>query len=225
VKAKQRPNVRSSIEISEEILKRIRMGEYAPGDSLSQYELATEFSISRTPVREALRFLEAKRVITLSTSGRATVSAPTARSIREAFQIRAELEGLAAELAVDWITKEDIKSLQIYQEKYARALRSGVSSERTADWVSFNEKFHSTIVRASHNERLLGIISELQSDIVAQILRYASGMPHSLMEENIEQHEEIVAALVRRDRKAARVTMTNHIMRTTEIVTKWMETR
>ena len=50
-------------------------------------------------------------------------------------------------------------------------------------------------------------------------------MPHGLMEENIRQHEEIVAALERRDGAAARAAMTNHILRTTEIVTRWMEAR
>lgn len=225
VSPKAKSNARSSIEISDEILRRIRTGKYAPGDSLSQYELAAEFSTSRTPIREALRFLEAKRVISLNSSGRAEVTEPTPRGVREAFQIRAELEGLAAQLAVDWITEKDLKDLRICQDKYARALRSESSQRKATDWLSFNEKFHSIIAAASHNERLLELIGEIQSDAVGPILGYASRMPHGLMEENIKQHEDILVALERRDGNAARTAMTNHILRTTEIVTRWMESR
>jgi DNA-binding GntR family transcriptional regulator len=223
VATKSRANARSSIEISEEILKRIRKGKYAPGDTLSQYELAAEFATSRTPIREALRFLEAKRVISLTDSGRAVVTAPTLRGVREAFQIRAELEGLAAQLAVDWITERDLKDLRICQDKYAQALRSGSARQRTTEWVSHNETFHRIIAVASRNERLIDFIAEMQSDAVGPILGYASQMPHGLMEENIKQHEEILGALERRDGKSARAAMTNHILRTTEIVTRWME--
>lgn len=218
-------NARSSVEISEEILRRIRAGIYAPGDTLSQYELAEEFATSRTPIREALRFLEAKRVISLTASGRAEVAAPTLRGVREAFQIRAELEGLAAELAVDWLTDKDLKDLRTYQDKYARALRLQISEGKTSKWLSHNETFHTIIATASRNERLIEFITEMQADAVGPILGYAAQMPHRLMEENIKQHEEILSALERRDGKAARAAMTNHILRTTEIVTRWMEAR
>ena len=218
-------STRSSIEMSEEILKRIRTGQYAPGDTLSQYELAAEFATSRTPIREALRFLEAKRVIALTDSGRAVVAAPTLKGVRESFQIRAALEGLAVELAVDWITEKDLKELRACQTKYAQALRQESTRRRTAEWVAHNETFHRIIAAASRNERLIEFIAEMQTDVVNPILGYAAQMPHGLMEENIRQHEEILAALERRDGKAARAAMTNHILRTTEIVTRWMETR
>lgn len=211
--------------MSEEILKRIRTGQYAPGATLSQYELAAEFATSRTPIREALRFLEAKRVIALTDSGRAVVAAPTLKGVRESFQIRAALEGLAVELAADWITEKDLKELRACQTKYAQALRQESTRRRTAEWVAHNETFHRIIAAASRNERLIDFIAEMQTDVVNPILGYAAQMPHGLMEENIRQHEEILAALERRDGKAARAAMTNHILRTTEIVIRWMETR
>lgn len=218
-------NARSSIEISEEILRRIRAGKYGPGDTLSQYELAAEFATSRTPIREALRFLEAKRVISLTASGRAEVTAPTLRGVRETFQIRAELEGLAAELAVDWLTDKDLKHLRACQDKYAQALRMHTTESKVSKWLSYNETFHTIIVTASRNERLIEFITEMQNDAIGPILGYAARMPHNLMEENIKQHEEILSALEHRDGKAARAAMTNHIQRTTEIVTRWMEAR
>jgi len=216
---------RSSIEISEEILRRIRNGQYLPGDALSQYELATEFETSRTPIREALRFLEARRAITLTSTGRAVVTVPSIRAIREAFQIRAELEGLAAQLAVDWIDDHDLELLAQHQKHYADALRSRVRSESGSDWLKFNAKFHSLITQASHNERLHELVAELQGSIVSNVLGFASKMPPRLMEENIKQHEDIIAALTLRNGPAAREAMATHISRTTELVIEWMESR
>lgn len=216
---------RSSIEISEEILQRIRNGQYLPGDALSQYELAAEFETSRTPIREALRFLEARRAITLTSTGRAVVTVPSVRAIRESFQIRAELEGLAAQLAVDWIDDKDLELLTQHQQRYAEALRTRVRSEGGSDWLKFNALFHSLITQASHNERLHELVAELQGSIVSNVLGFASKMPPRLMEENIRQHEDIIAALTARNGAAAREAMATHISRTTELVVEWMEAR
>ncbi|AUL13992.1 GntR family transcriptional regulator [Bordetella bronchiseptica] len=216
---------RSSTEISEEILRRIQSGRYLPGDSLSQYELASEFGTSRTPIREALRFLEARRAISLTDTGRAMVAIPSVRAIREAFEVRAELEGLAARLAVDWIEDKHLKLLAQHQKHYASTLRSRVRNERGSEWLQHNFDFHHLITELSHNERLLDMVSELQSSSVSDVLGFASKMPPRLMEENIQQHEAIIAALTRRDGAAAREAMIEHVLRTMRLVIDWMESR
>ena len=72
------------------------------GSRLRQEALATEFGVSRTPVREALRKLQATGFVQLDARTAArVVRGPTAREVREAYEVRAELEGLAAELAAD----------------------------------------------------------------------------------------------------------------------------
>lgn len=217
--------MRSSTEIADEILRRIQAGRYLPGDPLSQYELADEFKTSRTPIREALRFLEARRAIALTTSGRAIVAVPSVKAVREAFQIRAELEGLAAQLAVDWIEDADLERLRQHQVDYADTLRSRVRGEGGSEWVRHNRSFHDVITSASHNDRLRELIGELQSSVVGSALGLASKMPSRLMEENIRQHEEIIAALAARDGKAVREAMTDHVSKTLQLVLDWMSTR
>ncbi len=217
--------MRSSTEIADEILRRIQSGRYLPGDSLSQYELADEFKISRTPVREALHFLEARRAISLTSSGRAMVAVPSAKDIREAFQIRAELEGLAAQLAVDWIEDADLIRLAEQQHDYAGALRSRVRGEHGSEWVRHNRNFHDIITAASHNDRLHELIAELQSGIVTSTLSLASKMPSRLMEENIKQHEDIISALAARNASAAREVMVDHVLKTMQLVLDWMSRR
>lgn len=217
--------MRSSAEIADEIFRRIQTGQYLPGDPLSQYELANEFQISRTPIREALRFLEARRAISLTASGRAFVAVPSPQAIREAFQIRAELEGLAAKLAVDWIEDEDLALLARHQGLYAQALRSRVREEEGSEWLRHNRNFHDVITVASHNERLHELIKELQSGIVSSTLNLASKMPSRLMEENIQQHEDIIAALAARNPAAAREAAVEHVSRTLDLVLDWMARR
>jgi DNA-binding GntR family transcriptional regulator len=217
--------MRSSTEIADEILKRIQSGHYRPGDSLSQYELAEEFQTSRTPVREALRFLEARRVTSLTKTGRTIVAIPSAKSIREAFQIRAELEGLAAQLAVDWIKDSDLEILMQHQSDYARTLRTRVRSEEGSEWLQHNRAFHDLITITSHNERLHELIQQLQNDSVSSALSFASKMPPRLMEENILEHEAIISALAERNGTAAREAMTEHVAKTMNLVLDWLPER
>lgn len=206
-------------------MRRIQTGKYLPGDTLSQYELADEFKISRTPIREALRFLEARRAIALTSSGRAMVAVPSAKAVREAFQIRAELEGLAAQLATDWIGDDELALLAKHQADYATTLRSRVRGEGGSEWVRHNRTFHDVITAASHNERLHELISELQSGIVTSTLTMASKMPVRLMEENIKQHQDIIGALSLRNASAAREAAVVHVAKTMDLVLDWMSRR
>jgi len=216
---------RTSVDIAEDILRDIRTGRLAPGDHLSQYQLAEMFSTSRTPIREALRFLEARSVISLTPSGRAKIKVPTPKTVREAFQIRAELEGLAAELATNWLTADELKTLQGLQAKYADALRSTAGNGKPSAWLTYNEQFHAVISKASQNDRLVGLIDEMNKDVIGIILSYAAQIPYHLMEENIAQHEGILAALTKRDSAAAKAAMRNHILRTTDIFLTWLESQ
>lgn len=216
---------RTSVDIAEDILRDIRTGRLAPGDHLSQYQLAEMFSTSRTPIREALRFLEARSVISLTPSGRAKIKIPTPKTVREAFQIRAELEGLAAELATNWLTADELKTLQGLQAKYADALRSTAGNGKPNAWLGYNEQFHVLISKASQNDRLVGLIDEMNKDVIGVILSYAAQIPYHLMEENIAQHEDILAALTKRDSAAAKAAMRNHILRTTDIFLSWLESQ
>src|SRR5436305_3604945 len=79
---------------------RVLSGEIPTGSRLRQETLAAEFGVSRTPVREALRKLQSSGVVVVEPNRGAIVHGPTAREVREAYAVRAELEGFAAEHAV-----------------------------------------------------------------------------------------------------------------------------
>src|ERR1700722_19372638 len=105
--------------LADRISAKISAGDYPPGSRLRQEALAEEFSVSRTPIREALRQLEVKGIIQHLPNQGATVRAPNAREIREAYQVRAELEGLAAALAIERITDEQLERMRKAQARFA----------------------------------------------------------------------------------------------------------
>ena len=88
----------------EAIQTRIVTGDIPAGARLRQEQLAAEYKLSRTPIREALRKLQAEGTVELVPNQGAVVRGPTVRDVREGYEVRAELEGMAAALAATWIT-------------------------------------------------------------------------------------------------------------------------
>src|SRR5216117_4226192 len=139
------------------IQARVLAGEFASGSRLRQESLATEFGVSRTPVREALRKLQAAGVVQLEPRRGARVRGPTAREVREAYEVRAELEGLAAALASVRIRDDELRRLRDAQamfEDSSERLRAwkereeGVPpppAQEHAEWIRGNDLFHLVI--------------------------------------------------------------------------------
>ena len=100
------------------IQARVLSGEFASGSRLRQESLATEFGVSRTPVREALRKLQAAGIVQLEPRRGARVRGPSAREVREAYEVRAELEGLAAALAAARIRDDELRRLRDAQAMF-----------------------------------------------------------------------------------------------------------
>ena len=115
------------------IRSRVLAGEIPTGSWLRQESLAAQFGVSRTPVREALRKLQATGLVQLEPNRGAVVRGLTEREIREAYEVRAELEGLAAELACERIREPELERLREAVELSAtrRAGRSRAGSGRT----------------------------------------------------------------------------------------------
>jgi DNA-binding GntR family transcriptional regulator len=219
--------------LAERISARISAGEYSPGSHLRQEALAKEFSVSRTPIREALRQLEVKGVIQHVPNQGAIVLAPNARDIREAYQVRAELEGLAVSLAVERITDEQIERMRKAQKKFAdtvekltiQARRSNARSRLRSvpNWVESNDEFHGVVIEASGNRRLRQMIRDLHLGFTRNVMLLALMMDGRRMRENVLQHEAILSAIARHDATEARKAMAHHILRSGELAVWWLE--
>jgi DNA-binding GntR family transcriptional regulator len=223
-------------QIVERIHAKIALGELAPGDRLRQELLAEEFKVSRTPVREALRLLEAKGVISQEHRHSAVIRGPSTREVRETYQVRAELEGLAAELAAQWISDNQLEDLVGTQTRFVRSVKDlrgqkadSKHSQRSLlkasnAWINTNKEFHALIQEGSNNLRLRRVIDELYVGFISNVMySSARGMDAHRMQQNIDDHAEILRALEKRDAAAARKAMQAHIWESGRFVIAWLE--
>jgi DNA-binding GntR family transcriptional regulator len=206
-------------------------GSIPVGSRLRQEALAEEFDVSRTPVREALRKLQATGIVELLPNRGAVVRGPSARDIREAYEVRAELEGLAAELAAGLISDRDLRRLRDAEELFRRSVTSLVERRRRTEpnwsdassWVQANDLFHQAIQDAAANRRLAATIADLHRSFPRDLTWAALEGSSRLLEENIRQHAGILDAIEQHDRPEARRRMVEHVLSAGELVTRHFE--
>lgn len=213
------------------IQTRVLSGDVPVGTRLRQEALADEFGVSRTPVREALRKLQATGLVELHPNRGAVVRGPSAREIREAYEVRAELEGLAAELAAGRISDRDLLRLREAQALFRKSVETLIArrARRRAPWkdesvwVRANDLFHQAILDAAGNERLSDTIADLHRSFPRDLTWTALSQSSRLLEENVEQHEAVLEAIEQRDSEEARRRMIEHIRTAGELVTLHFE--
>jgi DNA-binding GntR family transcriptional regulator len=139
-----------SQQVKERLLEDILAGRYPPGARIVETRVARELGTSQAPVREALRDLEALGVVESNAFRGACVRHPSVDELLEAFAIRAELETLAARLAIGRLTSEDLDALEGYiTDMQQAAAADDAHAEATADAA-----FHGSIVHHSGNRTL-----------------------------------------------------------------------
>jgi DNA-binding GntR family transcriptional regulator len=213
------------------IQTRVLSGDVPVGTRLRQEALAEEFGVSRTPVREALRKLQASGLVELLPNRGAVVRGPSAREIREAYEVRAELEGLAAELAAGRISDRDLLRLREAQALFRKSVETLIArrARRRAPWkdesvwVQANDLFHQAILDAAGNARLSDTIADLHRSFPRDLTWTALSQSSRLLEENIEQHEAVLEAIEQRDPAEARRRMIEHVRSAGELVTLHFE--
>jgi DNA-binding GntR family transcriptional regulator len=232
----ERTNERRALvdKLAAALQARVLSGELPSGARLRQEALAEEFGVSRTPVREALRKLQASGLVELEPNRGALVRALTPREIRDAYEVRAELEGLAAALAGERVDQEQLDALRGAQRDFRRALEHTVAarakgtepSDREIDrWGRANDVFHLVIQEASGNPVLLEAIGHLHRSFPRDLSRTVLGESTTLLEENVGEHEAILDALARHDGTTARALMSQHVRNAGRLVVLRAEQR
>jgi DNA-binding GntR family transcriptional regulator len=215
------------------IQARILSGEIPSEARLKQETLASEFGVSRTPVREALRKLQSTGVVVIEPNRGAVVRGPSARDVREAYLVRGELEGLATELATPLIGDDDLAQLHDAQGLFQRSIQREIERRRSgrtpepwtaeSDWERANNLFHQVIQEACGNRQLLATIGFLHRSFPRHLTWSALSKNSHLLGENIEQHRRILDAIERRDATAARAEMTDHVRSAGELIAVLLE--
>lgn len=176
--------------------EKIVTGEYAPGSRLQEVEIASAYSTSRTPVREAFRQLESEGFVRIRSRRGAVVTPVTAKDVREFYEIKSVLEGYAASRAASRIRESEIARMEELNKELRRCFDEG----NVPGMVRVHNEFHEVFVHASGNERL----ELLLSGLVQQFQRFRIALSHTeSVRDSIRVHEEIIAAFRARDAEGA----------------------
>lgn len=189
------------------ILAAIDDGTYRPGDRLVESELADRFGVSRTPIREALQRLETQSLLTRD--GRSLIVASLDHNqLAELYVVRAQLEGLAARLAAQHATPEEVRVLRDMVEEDRALIHDPRALSRA------NKRFHRQIHLASHNRFLIQQLDLVHRSmaLLATTSLEAEGRGQAAMQE----HHAIVEAIARNDGDSADTTLREHISKAFE---------
>lgn len=207
-------------EIAIVIENAIVSGELPPGTVLRQEQLSERFAVSRTPVREALRQLTALGIVDFVPNRGVRVRSLSREGLREAFLVRAELEGLAAELAAPGIGEDELAVLEEAEQRFADLTHTVLATGGTeqvdpavlADWYHANERFHDTILAAAQAPLLERMAKSTRRVFHAQAAWAITPEISRLYEENLAQHRAIREALAARSGKGARALVSEHVV-------------
>lgn len=180
-------------------------GSLKPRERLMEIQLAEELGVSRTPIREALRKLELEGFIVMLPRKGAYVADVSFKDIADVFEIRAALESLAAGLAAERITDEELEEMERHLVEKADA----IARHDMPQLIEVDTRFHELVYRASRNDRLSIIINNLREQI--QRYRSTSLAYPGRMKQSLEEHRAIVEAIQSRDSQLARQLALEHI--------------
>lgn len=200
------PNNRLSEQLRELIEERIATGFYVPGARLDESELATEFGVSRTPVREALFQLEMSGLIEIRPRRGAIVKNLTPQQLYEMFEVMAELEGMCARLASRRMSEAEVVALRKAHDACEQARRDGDPDT----YYHLNKVFHESIYKGSHNTFLTEQAMNLHRRLAPY--RRLQLRVRGRMEKSLDEHERIVKAIEQGNEVDASEVVRSHVV-------------
>ncbi|MBL9214052.1 MAG: GntR family transcriptional regulator [Opitutaceae bacterium] len=204
------------------IRKRILNGEFPPGQGLPTEVLAKQIGVSRAPVRDALRLLEADGLVRIRARQGASVKEMTAKEFREVCDLRLALECYAAGLAAQNRTAADLRDIRAPLDAMAKLTEETIAADKDVKWSNElardDVRFHLAIIAAAHSELMQREILRLHLVNRVVALPSGEGQPTpSKVERNrrmrfvLSVHESIYQAIARGDAPAARMAMEGHL--------------
>jgi len=176
-------------------------------------------------VREALRQLQTGGLIEVVPNRGAVVRVPAPWEVREAYEVRAELEGLACERAVSRITDDILDELRSTNEILKRPKQPAPSEARATPTTAANDRFHTLIHEVAGNERLARVIKEINEAFPRNVSALVLQDNPRHRDDNFAEHERIIQALAEENAEVARREMQRHVISAGEQLARWYERR
>lgn len=193
---------RTPAEIADAIRREILCGDLEPGTSAHQGDLARKYSVSRVPVREALRSLVAEGLVTWESQRGFRVASLTSEEAREILEIRALLEVQALQWAFSSIDMHTIEAAQ-------RTLALSQATSSIDEWSELNGRFHAIIVGPCRRPQLLALIVQFNNRIDRYIRLLIASADYRLRAER--EHRAVLSAIEVGNLSAASSLLQQHI--------------
>lgn len=198
--------------VYDQLKMQILTGHITPGTRMMEVDLADNMGVSRTPVREAIRKLEKEGLVVIEPRRGAYVSDISVKDMVDTLVVREDMEGLAAFLAAQSISGEEIAELEEITAGYSDAIANGVME----DIIRYDEAFHRRIVELSGNRTLMQLFETVQE--LALRFRYLYYDDFSRYENMPVEHRNIIDAIKSGDSAKARQVSDNHVKKLKEFV-------
>lgn len=195
--------------------EKILAGIYVGGDRVNPATVAGELGVSRMPVREALRQLDAEGLVTIRPNRGAIVTILTPADIRELFEMRAVLEALAAGLAMPNVTDEVLDDLDHLRQRMDRA------RGEPKLWLERHNEFHDFLCGQSRRPRLKAEIARMRAAVQPYLQMYIS--LHHAPEMKGYEHQAILDAIRSGDQSVVEVCMRDHVLNAARGVIEFLE--
>ncbi|HZY18030.1 MAG TPA: GntR family transcriptional regulator [Ramlibacter sp.] len=194
-------------EVADVLRRRIFDGELAPGMFLDEVQLAQEMSISRTPLREALKVLTAEGLVRHEPRRGCFVAEVTEQDLDEIFPVIALLEGRCAHEAALNATDADLEALEALHARLARHAKA----RRIGDYYQANFAIHEAIIGLAGNRWLAQVITDLRK--IVKLARLQQLHAPGRLDQSLSEHLAVFAALKARDAEGAEAAMRTHLTR------------
>ncbi|MBV9282155.1 MAG: GntR family transcriptional regulator [Chloroflexi bacterium] len=206
-----RSGIPTAVDHAYEMIWRQLIGrERQPGERLTDTELAAQLGLSRTPVRQALHLLAREELVRFDARRGFSVKVITARDVREIYDVRSALEGLAVRLAAPRLTAGQLEVRLGSLHEVRGAIRNAPDQQR-ANVLHLKEdlELHNLLIQASGNGRLIRILGALRSQ--QSLFQYWDTSYPQRNEAATDEHERILLALIAGHTEEAAESMAQHI--------------
>jgi DNA-binding GntR family transcriptional regulator len=194
-------------DVAERLRAQIFAHTLAPGSWLDEQSLAVEFGISRTPMREAIKVLASEGLVTMKPRRGAYVTEVERQDVEQIFAVIAELEGFAVKEVAIKATEAELNQLDNLHLKLEKA-----AADRDVErFFEINVRFHELIMEIAGNRWMNSVIADLRK--VLKLQRRDSLSRAGRLQNALNEHRNILNALIKRDGDAAKSAMQAHLAR------------
>jgi DNA-binding GntR family transcriptional regulator len=201
-------NLTSSLhdDVASQLRGYIFNGQLKPGSFIDEAALCALWSISRTPLREALKVLTAEGLVRHEPRRGCFVNEVTEQDLADIFPVIAMLEGRCAHDAALRASAADLQALEVLHQR----LQAHAQAGRINDYYEANLTIHEAIIRLANNKWLAQTIGDLRK--ILKLARLQQLHAPGRLEQSLHEHLAVFDALKRRDANAAEHAMHNHLL-------------